>query len=157
MAIFSKPIALTHSCYEIGHTWNPFCFHASKDIAKHSFKEALKIYAVLYLFAAILKKRGLEYYKKQLIPEILQSTLFLSTNAYSYVAFFCFWRYIFGKSYFLTIGFLPAASASFVSICLERKSRRGMLALYVTNLVVETLYRMGVYRKYIQPVKHGEV
>eukprot|EP00106_Octopus_bimaculoides_P009158 XP_014776600.1 PREDICTED: transmembrane protein 135-like [Octopus bimaculoides] len=89
----------------------------------------------LYQFAAIVRKRGREYYKKQLIPEILHSSLFLSTNAYSYVTFFCLWRYVFGNIYFLTTGFLPAASAALLSICLERKSRRGLLALYVTNLI----------------------
>ncbi|XP_029642891.1 transmembrane protein 135-like [Octopus sinensis] len=157
MANLSKPLGIKYSCYEVGHTWNPYCLHATKDIAKHGFKEALKIYTLVYVFAAIVRKRGLEYYKKQLIPEILHSSLFLSTNAYSYVAFFCLWRYVFGNIYFLTTGFLPAASAALLSICLERKSRRGLLALYVTNLAIETMYRMSVYRKYIKPVKNGEV
>lgn len=35
----------------------------------------------------------------------------------------------------LSVGFLPAFLASYVAILLERPSRRGLLALYVTNVV----------------------
>lgn len=150
-------MTLSYSCYEIGHTWTPFCGHAIKDIAKVSLKESLKIYTSLYVLAAILKKRGKKYYLKKLIPEILQSTIFLATNAFSFVAFFCFWRYVCRKFYFLSTAYLPAASAAFVSINLERKSRRGLLALYVANLGIESLYRMAVARNFLQPLKYGEV
>lgn len=71
--------------------------------------------------------------------------------------FFCFWRYVCRKFYLLSTAYLPAASAAFVSINLERKSRRGLLALYVANLAIETFYRMALSRNYLRPLKYGEV
>uniref|UniRef100_A0A0L8IE34 Transmembrane protein 135 N-terminal domain-containing protein n=1 Tax=Octopus bimaculoides TaxID=37653 RepID=A0A0L8IE34_OCTBM len=58
MANLSKPLGLKYSCYEVGHTWNPYCLHATKDIAKHGFKEALKIYTLVYvLYGSFVKRR----------------------------------------------------------------------------------------------------
>uniref|UniRef100_A0A8C5RQ60 Transmembrane protein 135 n=1 Tax=Laticauda laticaudata TaxID=8630 RepID=A0A8C5RQ60_LATLA len=73
--------------------------------------------------AAILRKRKLDYYLNKLLPEILQSTSFLTANGSLYIMFFCFLRRILGKFYFWTPGFGAALPASYIAILIERKSR----------------------------------
>ncbi|XP_051677423.1 transmembrane protein 135 isoform X6 [Oryctolagus cuniculus] len=87
MAALSKSIP--HNCYEIGHTWHPSCRVSFLQITGGALEESLKIYAPLYLIAAILRKRKLDYYLHKLLPEILQSASFLTANGALYIAFFC--------------------------------------------------------------------
>ncbi|XP_026536265.1 transmembrane protein 135 [Notechis scutatus] len=155
MAALSKSIP--HNCYEIGHTWHPHCGRAFVHITQGAFGESLRIYGTLYLIAAILRKRKLDYYLNKLLPEILQSTSFLTANGSLYIMFFCILRRILGKFYFWTPGFGAALPASYMAILIERKSRRGLLTIYMANLATETLFRMGVSRGTITPLRHGEV
>uniref|UniRef100_A0A674JQU7 Transmembrane protein 135 n=1 Tax=Terrapene triunguis TaxID=2587831 RepID=A0A674JQU7_9SAUR len=121
MAALSKSIP--HNCYEIGHTWHPHCGQAFVHITRGALAESLRIYGTLYLIAAVLRKRKLDYYLHKLLPEILQSTSFLTANGSLYIAFFCILRRILGKFYFWTPGFGAALPASYVAILIERKSR----------------------------------
>ncbi|XP_003219401.1 transmembrane protein 135 [Anolis carolinensis] len=155
MAALSKSIP--HNCYEIGHTWHPDCGRAFVHITQGALAESLRIYGTLYLIAAILRKRKLDYYVHKLLPEILQSTSFLTANGSLYIAFFCILRKILGKFYFWTPGLGAALPASYVAILIERKSRRGLLTIYMANLATEALFRMGVSRGTITPLRHGEV
>ncbi|XP_031316368.1 transmembrane protein 135 isoform X2 [Camelus dromedarius] len=134
MAALSKSIP--HNCYEIGHTWHPSCRVAFVHITRGALEESLKIYAPLYLIAAILRKRKLDYYLHKLLPEILQSATFLTANGALFMAFFCILRKILGKFYSWSPGFGAALPASYVAILIERKSRRGLLTIYMANLVL---------------------
>ncbi|XP_068412026.1 transmembrane protein 135 isoform X2 [Eschrichtius robustus] len=134
MAALSKSIP--HNCYEIGHTWHPSCGVSFVQITRGALEESLKIYAPLYLIAAILRKRKLDYYLHKLLPEILQSASFLTANGALFMAFFCILRKILGKFYSWSPGFGAALPASYVAILIERKSRRGLLTIYMANLVL---------------------
>ncbi|KAM5183476.1 transmembrane protein 135 isoform 2-T2 [Callospermophilus lateralis] len=134
MAALSKSIP--HNCYEIGHTWHPSCRVSFLQVTWGALEESLKIYAPLYLIAAILRKRKLDYYLYKLLPEILQSASFLTANGALYITFFCTLRKILGKFYSWTPGFGAALPASYVAILIERKSRRGLLTIYMANLVL---------------------
>uniref|UniRef100_A0A2K6SI33 Transmembrane protein 135 n=1 Tax=Saimiri boliviensis boliviensis TaxID=39432 RepID=A0A2K6SI33_SAIBB len=134
MAALSKSIP--HNCYEIGHTWHPSCRVSFLQITGGALEESLKIYAPLYLIAAILRKRKLDYYLHKLLPEILQSASFLTANGALFMAFFCILRKILGKFYSWSPGFGAALPASYVAILIERKSRRGLLTIYMANLVL---------------------
>ncbi|NWT49671.1 TM135 protein, partial [Erythrocercus mccallii] len=155
MAALSKSIP--HSCYEIGHTWHPQCSWAVLHVTQSALAESLRIYGTLYLIAAILRKRKLDYYLYKLLPEILQSTSFLTANGTLYIACFCILRKILGKFYFWSPGFGAALPASYMAILIERKSRRGLLTIYMANQATETLFRMAVARGTITPLRHGEV
>ncbi|XP_045674146.1 transmembrane protein 135 isoform X2 [Phyllostomus hastatus] len=155
MAALSKSIP--HNCYEIGHTWHPSCGVSFVQITGGALEESLKIYIPLYLIAAILRKRKIDYYLHKLLPEILQSASFLTANGALYMAFFCILRRILGKFYSWSPGFGAALPASYVAILIERKSRRGLLTIYMANLATETLFRMGVARGTITTLRNGEV
>nr|XP_027798678.1 transmembrane protein 135 [Marmota flaviventris] len=155
MAALSKSIP--HNCYEIGHTWHPSCRVSFLQVTWGALEESLKIYAPLYLIAAILRKRKLDYYLYKLLPEILQSASFLTANGALYITFFCTLRKILGKFYSWTPGFGAALPASYMAILIERKSRRGLLTIYMANLATETLFRMGVARGAITTLRNGEV
>ncbi|XP_037379009.1 transmembrane protein 135 isoform X1 [Talpa occidentalis] len=159
MAALSKAFgaSLPHNCYEVGHTWHPSCGVAFLQITGGALEESLKIYAPLYLIAAILRKRKLDYYLHKLVPEILQSASFLTANGALYMAFFCILRKILGKFYSWSPGFGAALPASYVAILIERKSRRGLLTIYMANLATETLFRMCVARGIITTIRNGEV
>uniref|UniRef100_A0A6I8Q4E3 Transmembrane protein 135 n=1 Tax=Xenopus tropicalis TaxID=8364 RepID=A0A6I8Q4E3_XENTR len=149
MAALSKSIP--HSCYEIGHTWNPSCFGSYLQITQGAMEEAFKIYAPLYLVAAILRRKNLDYYIHKLLPELLQSTSFLTANGSLYIAFFCILRKLLGRFYFWTPGFGAALPASYAAILIERKTQ------FCSLQATEALFRMSVTRGYIKPIRHGEV
>ncbi|XP_071770999.2 transmembrane protein 135 [Centroberyx gerrardi] len=154
MAAFSK---IPHNCYEIGHTWSPSCVQSALDVTRGALEVSFKIYAPLYLIAAILRRRKKDYYLKRLLPEILRSSSFLTANGGLYIVFFCILRKLFGGFYSWSPGFGAALPASYIAILIERKSRRGLLTIYMTNLATETLFRMAVTRGIVNPLKHGEV
>uniref|UniRef100_A0A3P9KMM6 Transmembrane protein 135 n=1 Tax=Oryzias latipes TaxID=8090 RepID=A0A3P9KMM6_ORYLA len=153
MAALSK---IPHSCYEVGHTWEPSCVQSAVDITSAALDVSFKIYAPLYLIAAILRRRKKDYYVKRLLPEILWSTSFLTANGGLFLIFFCIFRKLFGGFYPWS-GFGAALPASYIAILLERKSRRGLLTIYMANLATETLFRMAAARGVVKPIKHGEV
>ncbi|KAK7107801.1 hypothetical protein V1264_015652 [Littorina saxatilis] len=157
MAIISKPVRLYCSCYELGHCWTPHCVKASTDVAKDVFSEAIKIYGALYLLTALFKRKGWKYYAKKFVPETLRSTLFLTVNGSLFVGLFCVTRQLLGTFYYLSSSFLPAFVAAGTALLLERRNRRGPLAIYITNLAVETGFRMLINRGIVRPIKNGEV
>ncbi|XP_038675097.1 transmembrane protein 135 isoform X2 [Scyliorhinus canicula] len=143
MAAFSKSIP--HGCYEIGHTWSTSCTMAAFQVTLGAFQESLKIYAPLYIIAAILRRRKLDYYFHKLLPEILQSTSFLTANGGFYIMFFCILRKLLGKFYIWSAGFGAALPASYLAILIERKSRRGLLTIYMANLVLLFCFTAALY------------
>uniref|UniRef100_A0A4W3J318 Transmembrane protein 135 n=1 Tax=Callorhinchus milii TaxID=7868 RepID=A0A4W3J318_CALMI len=155
MAALSKSVP--HSCYEIGHTWSTSCVLSTLQVTFGALQESFKIYAPLYMIAAILRRRKLDYYIHKLLPEILQSTSFLTANGGFYIMFFCILRKLLGKFYMWSPGFGAALPASYLAILIERKSRRGLLTIYMANLATESIFRMAVTRGLINPIKHGEV
>jgi hypothetical protein len=144
------------NCYEFAHSWNPSCFGASFDLFKGARYQSANVYGSLYLITALLKRKNLKYFFTRLPIEILQSTVFLAANVFFFLGFFCFGHRFIGKTSYLglLIGNIPAC---FLSIVIERKQRRGLLALYLTNLAVETAFNMCVDRKWAKLIPNGHV
>uniref|UniRef100_A0A8C4H1H2 Transmembrane protein 135 n=1 Tax=Dicentrarchus labrax TaxID=13489 RepID=A0A8C4H1H2_DICLA len=151
MAALSK---IPHSCYELGHTWNPSCLHSALDVTRGALEVSFKIYVPLYLIAAVLRRKKKDYYLKRLLPEILWSTSFLTANGGLYIVFFCILS---------TVHDVVIIDSVFIeNLCLSLPpslppTRRGLLTIYMTNLAIETLFRMAVTRGIIKPIKHGEL
>ncbi|XP_060597965.1 transmembrane protein 135-like isoform X2 [Ruditapes philippinarum] len=156
MVVISKPILLDYTCYELGHTWTPSCKKASFDVFLLVFKEALKIYGSVYFIAGLVRRRGKAYFRKKFWLELLQSSFFLTTNGTLFITCFCLWRKITGF-YFYPCAIVVGAPASGISLCIERKERRGLLAVYMANVAVETIWRMLKARGWVKSLPHGEV
>lgn len=146
---------VTISCKDLAHL-NDSCFNASMLALRLTFKNSLVIYSSLYTISALLRGRSLKYYYTKLPKETIRSSVFLAVNCFSFLAAFCLSRKFFGNvNYWGTLLFnIPAC---FLSIILERKERRGLLALYLTNLAAETGFNMMVHRKWVSIVPNGEV
>ncbi|PAA83112.1 hypothetical protein BOX15_Mlig028198g1 [Macrostomum lignano] len=152
------------TCYEVGHTWSASCLQAWKDVGFASYRTAFKIYFPLYLLAMFLKRRNqqkkskLSQDLKKMFPELLRSTFFLGTNGLTFIVTFCLWRRLVTDSLTLVnTGFLPSFTCSAASVCFERKPRRSLLAVYMANIAMETIYLMLKTRKLIRPLPYGEV
>lgn len=92
----------------------------------------------------------------QTIRGILQSSAFLATNAFTYSMFLCILRR-WVRFNFLNVAFIPAFMASFCAIIIERKSRRTLLSLYVSNVATESIWKMAISRGMVRPIRHGNV
>lgn len=169
MTVLSKPVVpgpesffqtLSCTCYEIGHTWNPSCIGTHLNVIRHGLIFSAKVYFPLYFLTTLLKCRKAQYRNKRTLYFFLrnatQSTVFLASNAFFFMSFFCLFGKIFGcyhGTFAYIVGFLSCA----ISIMIERKERRGMLGLYLLNLATESVYKMAVSRGFIKPVKNFEV
>eukprot|EP00058_Branchiostoma_floridae_P002542 XP_002588030.1 hypothetical protein BRAFLDRAFT_83008 [Branchiostoma floridae] len=129
MAAFSKSLkptsVLRANCYEIGHTWQPSCIRAILDILLGGVVESVKIYAPVYVLTGLARRRSIRYWLHRFVPELLQSAVFLGTNAGAFIGSFCLLK-------------------------------RGLLAVYMFNVALETLCNMAVARGLITPRKHIE-
>jgi len=144
-------------CDVIYHSWQPNCHQAQLEVLYHSVLYSFKLYAPLYFATALLTRKKKEYFIKKLYKEILQSTAFLSSNAFFYLLFFCLVRKVFGRFYVPTVGFLPGLLASFCAIMIERKSRRGALAIYMLNQGFDTTFNMLKAAGLAKHIEYGEV
>lgn len=88
---------------------------------------------------------------------ILQSTGFLTTNAFTYPLFLCWSREYLGRYNFYTVSFVPAFMSSMCALMVERPSRRNLLCLYVSNVATEALFNMACSRGYCRPIPYGQV
>nr|CAB3267038.1 transmembrane protein 135 [Phallusia mammillata] len=169
MTVLSKPQvphrisffdSVPYTCYEVAHTWEPSCTYSFLHTVRDSFKFSLQVYLAFYLVTTLpkLRKKKNRNFKTILkfIREVLQSSMFLCANGSVFLGSFCVLRTIFGKFYGWH-GILAGFFAGYISIILERKSRRGALALYITNLATETLFHMAVSRGLVTAVPNGEV
>jgi len=143
-------------CCHASHTWNARCLDSSVRLFIGSLKRCLRVYGSLYFASALIRRRPPKYFLSKLPREILQSSVFLAANCFYFLGFFCLSRKFFGNiNYWGT--FLFNIPACFLSIILERKQRRGLLALYLTNLAAETAFNMLVYRGKASFIPNGEV
>lgn len=143
-------------CHHVAHPWDESCINGSANLFLGSFKACIKVYASLYILSAALRGRPLKYWITRLPKEILQSAVFLTVNCGLYIVFFCLARKCFGGiSYYGSL--LASFGASLIAILMERKQRRGLLALYLTNLATETIFNMMVSRNLIKSIPNGEV
>ncbi|XP_023328885.1 transmembrane protein 135 [Eurytemora carolleeae] len=137
----SKFRPLDYSCYEMTHTWSPLCSAAALDIGFACVLQSLRIYTTVYAGTTVLKCRipsRADLIK--LVLSILQSTAFLSYNAFGFATAHCLVRQVLGFCNFWSLGLIPGWISSFLAIFVEKHSRRGMLATYVTNVASESIY-----------------
>uniref|UniRef100_A0A1I7YN60 TMEM135_C_rich domain-containing protein n=1 Tax=Steinernema glaseri TaxID=37863 RepID=A0A1I7YN60_9BILA len=109
-----------------------------------------------FTFALLSKRDPRKIKYDVLMKDILQSTIFLTTNLVGYLFWLCRIRQLMGFTIWPTTGFTNGFLSSYFAILLEKQKRRPMLALYLTNLASETLYRQLVNHGYLRNYKYGE-
>ncbi|KAE9549793.1 hypothetical protein FO519_007001 [Halicephalobus sp. NKZ332] len=145
------------NCYENIHVWNPDCKGSLIDITPGGIMFCLKTYTMFYLVSGIFKKgdpRKLNY--KKLAKDVVRSSMMLFMNMFYLLYFICWFNHRLGFMTWPTLSFIPSILASFLAILIENPSRRPMLALYLTNLASETLYRQLVNHGYLRFISNGE-
>uniref|UniRef100_A0A0N5BCW3 TMEM135_C_rich domain-containing protein n=1 Tax=Strongyloides papillosus TaxID=174720 RepID=A0A0N5BCW3_STREA len=165
MTVVSKFVAgtlglriLHGTCYEIGHTWNPNCELAILDAVRDGLVFSFKTYFPLYLIASIAAKKSLRgAINYRLFINAIRSSIFLTCNMCFYVYAICLFHRLLGFSTVPTSGIMSASIASFLAILIENPSRRHALAIYLTNLATETLFRQGIVHGYLPRIPHGEI
>ncbi|XP_068698772.1 transmembrane protein 135-like isoform X2 [Montipora foliosa] len=160
MSTLSKILNLVStdlSCHELCHTWTPSCTSATAGIFRSCFLESLRIYGILYMVGGVLRRAGVKYFKDHYLKDVLRSSLFLAANGGGFVASICLLRRFVGSFNYFSVVYLPALIASCLAILIEKKSRRSTLALYMTNLAVETSFNMLKERRLFKPIPNGEI
>ncbi|XP_015903480.1 transmembrane protein 135 [Parasteatoda tepidariorum] len=159
MAVLSKlrELSLPYNCYEVGHTWTPECYTAALSVGLCCLFEGMKLYAPLYLVTQILQRKFSARAFWNTIQSIYTSSCFLGFNGFAFIFIFCLLRRAMGKFYYLHCSYFPGFMASFLAILIERENRRGPLALYVTNVASETLFRMATARGIVRSYPNGEI
>uniref|UniRef100_A0A0K0EGN9 TMEM135_C_rich domain-containing protein n=1 Tax=Strongyloides stercoralis TaxID=6248 RepID=A0A0K0EGN9_STRER len=165
MTILSKFVAgtlglriLNGSCYEIAHTWNPNCELAIIDAVYDGLVFSFKTYFPLYFIASLAAKKNLKKaINYKLFVNSIRSTIFLTCNMCFYVYGICCLHKLLGFTTVPTTGILTASIASFLAILIENPYRRHALAIYLTNLATETLYRQGIEHGYLPRIPYGEI
>lgn len=144
MSVLSKLLmadsSLPYNCYELGHTFTPFCTESSLIISSSVLRESLKMYSLLYFLTHLIfvRKFGYENFKIT-FQSIFRSTSFLTFNALSTLCLFCMSRHLAGRFYLPLVSHLPAIISSFGSLKIERENRRSALAFYCCNIAMETI------------------
>ncbi|RDD41834.1 Transmembrane protein 135 [Trichoplax sp. H2] len=161
--MFSK---LYLSCYEHGHNWNPNCNAVAWEVFQLIFSKALRLYSSIHVAAHLVRiisnpsgvwKEGIGRFLLKLISAILRSSLFLGLNGSLFIVFFCRLRGLLGYFTYPTIAFLPGLLSSAIAVQFERDTRVPMLALYLTNLSLGTLFNTLVSLGITNGIPYGDV
>lgn len=151
MAILSKLVKLNkewcypYNCYETIHTWEHNCRRQLVEFTWLTFLKSTKMYAPLYIASFLLfnkKKRDPQQYL-ELVKSIVRSSLFIANHVFVFFTLFCGTTHLMGDKIYVSLSTYPfAAIAGMLSYPIEKKSRRGALANYMTNVAMESLVRM---------------
>ncbi|CAF1487993.1 unnamed protein product [Adineta ricciae] len=161
MLAYSRSV-LPYECHEVLHPWREQCIPAAWELAKPAFRESLKIYCVLYGVTGLIKLRkvkSLKQLKKVLYGlafDTIRSTIFLGMQGLLFMPCCCAGRRLMGHIGYYNL-YVDGIFCTLPAILVERKQRRGALALYMANLAVEVLFKMGVQRKFYTPLHNGEI
>jgi len=145
------------TCKDFQHPWTEDCVNASAGLLLTAIPYCLRVYSAVYFVSMVMKQKiPSKNDIKKTVLGILQSTGFLSTNAFTFILYNCIIRNLLGKYHLSTVAFWPCFFAAWTAIVVERPARRPLLALYVANVATETLWNMMVARNWIRPIRHGE-
>ncbi|BFF89834.1 transmembrane protein 135-like [Drosophila madeirensis] len=160
MAAQSKLLeaAIECSCHKYVHPWTSSCAAAAAGMMLAEVAPSFRTYSTVYLLALIMRMRVPRLQDIwRTLTGILQSTAFLSMNGGLFVFCVCLIRQLLGRFYFSTVAFFPSFLASWLSIAIERPERRTPLALYVSNVGIETVWNMLESRGLVRSLPNGQV
>jgi hypothetical protein len=157
MPVFSKPVCIEGTCWDLVHPWEPSCIRASIQFFFTVVVESFKVYSLFYGASAALQLKGPAAFLRESVPGILRSTAFLTTNGGLLLAFICTYRRLLGGFYYWTVLGGPAFICSALAIFVENKERRTPLAIYMLTLFTECLFNALKSKKWIKSIPYGEI
>lgn len=117
----------------------------------------LPLYALLYGFTQVAIIRRLDAAASwETIKSIARSTSFIFFHLYSGSIIGCTFRNTTGRFYYRLLVLLPGLISSYMSLLIEKPSRRQALAFYLLNMASEVVFRMSINNGYLKPIKNGE-
>ncbi|EDV20505.1 uncharacterized protein TRIADDRAFT_60969 [Trichoplax adhaerens] len=126
-------------------------------LEKSTVKYMIDLFRVLLMNPSGVWKEGIGRFLLKLISAILRSSLFLGLNGSLFIVFFCRLRGLLGYFTYPTIAFLPGLLSSAIAVQFERDTRVPMLALYLTNLSLGTLFNTLVSLGITNGIPYGDV
>lgn len=117
----------------------------------------MPLYAMLYAFSQIAVQRRYDWKATvETIESTIRSSSFIFFHAYNGSLMACTLRWTFGRWYYRVLICMPALVSCYLSLLIEKPSRRQALAFYMLNMASEIVYRMLVQKRYFIPIRHGE-
>lgn len=145
------------SCYELGHVWQPSCTLNAYYLTRDVFLICCGLYTPLFIGTQIILPR--KFSKDSLINtsiSVVRSSSFIANHVWMFFALVCGSKNIFGSWYFAQV-FPIIWTVAYVSMFIEKKSRRGALALYVANIGTECLVNILHDKCYLPNIPHASV
>ena len=155
---YNKTYATPYNCYELGHVWEPSCTANAIDMTSEIFLKCCGLYLPLFALNHILtvKKYDMNSIGQSGL-NVIRSSAFIANHVLTFFTLFCGSRHLLGKFYFTLHAFPITFLISYLSLPIEKKSRRGPLALYVLNVGSECLLRMLVDKGVLPNIPHAPV
>ena len=164
MSVLSKLLELhntyatSYNCYELAHVWDPDCTSNAIDITTSIFLRCCGLYFPLFAATHVLTVRKYDLASlAQSGLSVIRSSAFIANHVLTFFTLFCGSRALLGRFYFTIHAFPITFLISYISLQIEKKSRRGPLALYVLNIGSECLLRLLVDRGLVPSVPHAPV
>lgn len=150
-------MSCTHvSCYEVAHVWQPSCIVNAFEFTRDVFLICCGLYTPLFVGTQMVLARKFD--KNTIVntgSSILRSSAFIANHVWLFYLLICGSKKLFGKWYFLLHAFPVTFSISYLSMFIERKSRRGPLALYVLNIGTECLMNILADKGYLPKIPYA--
>ena len=142
------------NCHQFQHPYTNSCLQANFDVLLTVFKQALKIYLVLYLFLRVIQGR---FSLKPYLIDVLTSTLFLMINGPGMMLTNCIFNKIFGVTYKFNSLFGSTLIAASLGYLVESRSRQRILTPYIVSNCVDSLSKVFVSRNYLPSIPYLDV
>lgn len=164
MSVLSKLLELhttyatPYNCYELAHVWDPDCISNAIDFTASIFVRCCGLYFPLFAANHVLSVGKYDMHSlSQSGISVIRSSAFIANHVLTFFTLFCGSRALLGKFYFTIHAFPITFLISYLSLQIEKKSRRGPLALYVLNIGSECLLRLLVDRGLVPSIPHAPV
>ncbi|XP_037072546.1 transmembrane protein 135-like [Pollicipes pollicipes] len=156
MIVASKLSSYPCGCHEVAHAWTSSCFKSWLDVGVPGITEAAKIYLPLFIISRLVKSRkwNAEMVLK-IFKETVQSSAFLGANCYFLLSSFCTVRWLLPFVPVREGIMLACVVSSYMSIMIERESRRDVLTVYMMNVASETLFNFLLEQGLVPNIPHG--
>lgn len=152
-------MSCTHvSCYEVAHVWQPSCVLNAYEFTRDVFLICCGLYTPLFVGTQMILARKFDKdAMTNTATSVFRSSAFIANHVWLFYFLICGSKKLFGKWYFALHAFPVTFTISYLSMFIEKKSRRGPLALYVLNIGTECLMNILADKGYLPKIPYASV